>query len=216
MSPAAAGRREPWDFPTRAFHWSLAGLVVFSFVTGKAGGSWMGWHMRSGYCILALLIFRLAWGFAGSPEARFASFVRGPRAAIAHARTLLLGAGEHPRGHNPLGAWMVLALLAILALQAVTGLFANDEASHEGPLAAKVSNALVDRMSAIHEINGWIVAGAVALHVLAIGFYQWGLRVDLTRPMVYGGIEPRIAMRAAVLLLAAAAATYYLVVVYPR
>jgi cytochrome b len=78
-----------WDLPVRLFHWALAVLVVFSFVTGKLGGNWMQWHVKSGCCILALLLFRLAWGVVGSSSARFAGFVRGPRAAIDYARTLL-------------------------------------------------------------------------------------------------------------------------------
>ena len=75
-----------WDLATRVFHWLLAVLVVVSFTTGKLGGPWLEWHMRSGYAILALLLFRLGWGLVGSRNARFAEFVRGPRAAATHAR----------------------------------------------------------------------------------------------------------------------------------
>jgi cytochrome b len=107
-------------------------------------------------------------------------------------------------------------MLAILLLQAGTGLFANDESSHEGPLAAKVSNAVVDRMSVIHSVNQWIVAGAVALHVLAVAFYQWRLKVDLIGPMVTGPVDARATALALALLAVAAAAVYALVVVYPR
>jgi cytochrome b len=208
--------RAPWDFPTRAFHWSLVLLVVFSFTTGKVGGAWLEWHMRSGYAILALLLFRIAWGFAGSENARFASFVRGPRAAIAHGRAVLRGSRAYPPGHNPLGAWMVLALLAALLLQAATGLFANDESAHEGPLAASVSNAVVDRMSEIHSFNEWVVVGAAAVHVAAIAFYQWRLKIDLIRPMVFGPTPLPETARAAAWLAAAALAVYALVVLFPR
>jgi cytochrome b len=209
-------RPPAWDFPTRFFHWSLAILVVYSFVTGTLGGEWMAWHMRSGYAILALLLFRIAWGVVGSREARFASFVRGPRAVLAHTRKILAGSRDYPAGHNPLGGWMIVAMLAILLLQAGTGLFANDESSHEGPLAAGVSNAVVDRMSVIHSVNQWIVVGAVALHVLAVAFYQWRLKVDLIRPMVTGPFDARLSALALALLAVAAAAVYALVVVYPR
>ncbi len=51
-----------WDLPTRLFHWLLVALVITSFVTGKIGGLWMQYHMWSGYAILGLLLFRLAWG----------------------------------------------------------------------------------------------------------------------------------------------------------
>src|SRR5689334_4691000 len=116
-----------WDAPVRLFHWALAILVVFSYVTGKLGHSWMSWHLKSGYAILALLLFRLAWGFAGSATARFPRFVRSPAIALEYGRGLLRGTPARVTGHNPLGGWMVLALLAILLLQAATGLFADDD-----------------------------------------------------------------------------------------
>jgi cytochrome b len=216
VSAAPVPRREAWDLPTRVFHWSLASLVVFSFATGNIGGPWMTWHMRSGYAILALLLFRIAWGVVGPPHARFTSFVRGPRAALAHAREMLAGARALAAGHNPLGGWMVVAILAILFAQAATGLFADDESSHTGPLASMVSNAVVDRMSVIHEYNSWLVATLATLHVVAVVFYQWRLRIDVVGPMVVGSVQPRLALRAALIAAVAAAAVYALVVVLPR
>ena len=35
-------------------------------------------HFWSGYAILTLLLFRIAWGFVGSTTARFSDFVKGP------------------------------------------------------------------------------------------------------------------------------------------
>ena len=214
-----------WDLPVRVFHWALAGLVVFSYVTAKIGGTWMEWHLRSGYAILALLLFRLAWGLFGSPTARFSGFVRGPRHAFDYAKATL--ARRHPVvvGHNPLGGWMVLLMLAILLTQAVTGLFADDEIATQGPLAAKVSNALVGRMSAIHSFNQWAIVAAVALHVIAIAVYQFVLKVNLVAPMIHGSMEAPAALRparagasalAAVLLALAGGFVYWLVMVYPR
>jgi cytochrome b len=223
----AGERIRVWDLPTRVFHGALALLVVFSFVTGKVGGDWMQWHVRSGYTILTLLIFRLAWGIVGSDTSRFSAFVTGPRAALLHARETL--AGHHPftPGHNPLGGWMVVFMIAILLVQATTGLFADDEIATQGPLAAKVSDALVSRFTTIHQYNEWLIATAVGLHVLAVSAYQFGLKVDLMGPMVHGWksvpanlapFEPRRAstILALALLGLAAAAVYWLVVVYPR
>jgi cytochrome b len=206
-----------WDLPTRLFHWALAVLVVFSYATGKIGGSWMDWHMRSGYAILALLVFRIAWGFAGPAPARFASFVRGPSAAAQYVRALRSGIRARLPSHNPLGGWMVMLMLALLLLQAGTGLFSNDESAHEGPLAAKVANAVVDRMSQVHGINQDAIVVIVAIHVLAVLFYQWRLRIDIVRPMIGGPAGARAMLAtAAVLLALSAAAVYALVVVFPR
>jgi cytochrome b len=224
---SALERIRVWDLPTRIFHWALAALVVFSFTTGKIGGNWLEWHMKSGYTILALLLFRLAWGFVGSDTARFGHFLRGPRAAIAYARETFASRRTHSVGHNPLGGWMVLFMIAILLVQATTGLFVDDEISTQGPLAAKVSNALVARMTAIHRFNQGVLAAAVVLHVIAIAYYWLGLKTDLVRPMVSGwmaapaGVRPpqpvhRSSVVAAVLLAAAGGFVYWLVVVYPK
>jgi cytochrome b len=215
-----------WDLPVRLFHWALAVLVVFSFVTGKIGGAWMDWHLKSGYAILALLVFRFLWGFLGGDTARFSSFLQGPRTAMAYARAIL--GGRHPNvlGHNPLGGWMVFVMLVVLALQAATGLFSDDEIATQGPLAVKVSNALVSRMSAIHAVNEWIILGLVALHIAAIALYHARLRVSLVPPMVHGHMtvdQPapvvprhRPAAFAGALFAVACAAVYYLVVIFPR
>lgn len=214
-----------WDLPVRIFHWALAALVVFSFVTGRIGGAWMEWHLKSGYAILALLAFRLLWGLAGSDTARFASFMHPPRAAIAYVRARLGGRDPGVLGHNPLGGWVVIAMLAALAFQATTGLFSDDEIATQGPLAVKVSNAAVSRMSALHSYNEWVIVALVALHVLAIAIYRFAWRVSLVPPMIHGRVTvgdgvaaPRMrhSAIAAVLFALSCAAVYYLVVVYPR
>ena len=216
-----------WDLPTRLVHWALATLVVFSYATGMIGDTWMPWHLRSGYAILTLLLFRLGWGLVGSESSRFAAFLRGPSAAIAYLRALRSPRKPVIAGHNPLGGWMVVAMLAILAVQAASGLFADNEIDTQGPLAAMVSNALVSRMSALHGINSWVVLGAVVLHLAAIAVYALGLGTNLVTPMVTGSKRvsdagaaraPRLASnaRAGVVFVAAAVFVYALVVVYPK
>ena len=72
-----------WDWPVRVVHWAMVLLVVVSLTTGLIGNEMLVWHMRSGETLLALVLFRVIWGFVGSPNARFASFVRGPAAVFA-------------------------------------------------------------------------------------------------------------------------------------
>jgi cytochrome b len=222
---AAPARIRVWDLPTRIFHWTLVVLVVFSFTTGKIGGGWMGWHLKSGYAILTLLLFRLAWGVAGSSTSRFSGFVRGPVAFYRYAGEIISKRHRAVVGHNPMGGWMVIVLLVVLLAQAGSGLFSDDEIATQGPLAEKVSNAVVGKMSSFHGFNGWIIAVAAGVHVLAIAYYWFGLKDDLVKPMWNGwrafdaGVaQPpmRAAWLAAVLLALAAAAVYWLVVVYPK
>ena len=211
-----------WDLPTRIFHWTFAALVVFSFTTGTVGNDWMDWHLRSGYAVLTLLSFRIVWGFMGSQTARFARFLRGPRAMLGYARATLRGEHSFVPGHNPLGGWMVVAMLAAVAVQATTGLFADDEIATRGPLAERVSEALVSRMSSIHSTVQWVVAGLVALHVAAIATYRLAWKIRLASVMWHGrmqapGIAPveRSPWLAAIVLALCAAAVYALVVIYP-
>jgi cytochrome b len=216
-----SGGTRIWDLPTRLFHWILVLLVVFSVVSAKIGGGWIDWHMRSGYCILTLLLFRLMWGFAGSFHARFANFMRAPAAVLAYARALRGGTAAVQGGHNPLGAWSVLAMLVVVLVQAVAGLFANDSIASEGPLAKFVSGATSDLFTRLHKANQYVIYLLIALHLATIAYYYFARRENLVLPMLTGvkpgaPFEParddaRLRLRAAVLLAVAAACTAYIV-----
>ncbi len=176
-----------WDLPTRLFHWLLFVLVATNLYTGNVGGvANMKWHMLSGYAILTLVLFRIAWGFLGSRHARFTSFVRGPAAALTYARGLWSGEHAPAIGHNPLGGWSVAAMLASLLVQAGTGLFADDEILTKGPLAGAVSKATRRFLTGIHEINANVLYVLIALHLVAVGYYLIVRRENLIRPMLTG------------------------------
>ncbi len=208
-----------WDLPTRLFHWALVALVATSFVTGKVGGNAMTWHLYSGYAILALIAFRIVWGFVGGRESRFATFLKGPGAVLRYARTLADRAAPRHAGHNPLGGWSVVLMIASLATQAGTGLFASDDIFVEGPLAAKVSGATVALATRIHNWNQWVLIVLVSLHVAAIAFYAQFKRENLVRPMLTGrktldgpaADTPNRTALAAVLLGLAGVCVYWLV-----
>ena len=68
-----------WDLPLRLFHWLLVMAVIGSFVSVKLGGNAMIWHGRFGYLVLALIAFRIIWGFVGTHHARFAQFIKSPK-----------------------------------------------------------------------------------------------------------------------------------------
>ncbi|MEO5881108.1 MAG: cytochrome b/b6 domain-containing protein [Caldimonas sp.] len=176
-----------WDLPTRVFHWLLASLVLFSFVTAYVGGNAMTWHLRSGFAIFTLLAFRLVWGFVGGRWSRFRAFVYAPSASLRYLRGQSLPHEHHHVGHSPLGAGSVFALLGILALQVSTGLIADDEIVTTGPLARHVSSATSSLATSWHKNYGqWIIVGLVALHVAAIAFYWLRLRQNLVAPMWHG------------------------------
>lgn len=173
-----------WDLPTRLFHWLLVLLLVGSFLAVKAGGNWIDWHFRAGYAILALIVFRIVWGFVGGHYARFRSFLHGPRRIIAYLR----GAPDAPGGpgHNPLGALSVYAMLLLIGVQAVLGLFSNDDIASEGPLASMVSKSTSDFLTGLHLRHEPILLALFALHVLAIAWYRIFRRRRLVGPMITG------------------------------
>lgn len=175
-----------WDLPVRLFHWALALLLVFQLVSGKLGGAWMKWHAYFGYAVLALVIFRILWGFGGSTLARFAAFVKGPVATWRFARRLFSREAVPQLGHNPLGGWMVLALLAAFAFQVGTGLFSNDGYDVEGPFAPRVSLELSDQLSRLHRSNAWVLLALVGVHLAAVVFHRLVKRENLFGAMVTG------------------------------
>lgn len=174
-----------WDLPTRLFHWLLAACVIGLVVTGSLGGNWMTWHLRLGYAVLTLLLFRLVWGFLGGHWSRFGSFLYAPSTLAAYLRGK--AHPDHEAGHSPLGALSVIALLLILAAQVVSGLMSDDEIAVSGPLARFVSGDTVSLATGYHtEIGKFIVIALVILHVLAILFYKLVRKQSLVRPMVIG------------------------------
>ncbi|HEV8646001.1 MAG TPA: cytochrome b/b6 domain-containing protein [Burkholderiales bacterium] len=175
-----------WDLPVRVFHWLLVLLVVSQIVTVTIGGNAMEYHALGGYTILTLVLFRILWGFAGGTHARFGDFVRGPKAVARYAHMLIEGTAESHRGHNPLGGWSVVLMLASLLVQAVTGLFANDDVMMEGPLAKHVSDDASAMFTTIHDINAGILLTLISLHILAVLFYLFRRKQNLIGPMFTG------------------------------
>lgn len=173
-----------WDRPVRVFHWLLVLTLLGSWVTGENG--LMDQHLILGLTALALVLFRIIWGFVGGEHARFASFVKGPGAVLDYLKETR--AGRHPTslGHNPLGALAVLALLALVLVQASLGLFANDEILFEGPLYYLVEKDLSDTLSVLHHDLFHVLMIVVIIHVVAVLSYAVFFKEDLVRPMFTG------------------------------
>ena len=176
-----------WDLPTRLFHWTLALLVVGSIVSAHIGGNAMAWHLRCGYAVFTLLAFRILWGLVGGHWSRFANFVYAPATTLRYLRGASRSDEHHDVGHNPLGAFSVFGLLAMLAAQVATGLFADDEIATTGPLIKLVSDATSSLATRWHKnVGQWLIVALVLLHIAAILFYLLKKRHNLVRPMLTG------------------------------
>lgn len=183
---SADPRRLVWDLPVRLIHWALVVCVIGAWLTRELEGDWFAWHTRFGYAVLVLVLTRIVWGFVGTRHALFRHFVRGPRAILKMLRPSSTEDTPTYVGHNPLGALMILALLAMLLVQALTGLFANDQVFETGPLFGYVTIDTSDRLTSIHkQLFDWLVA-AIGVHVAAALFYLWFKRDNLILPMITG------------------------------
>lgn len=176
-----------WDPWVRLTHWAIALLIPLSWWTAET--SRYDLHFLSGYAILTLVLFRILWGFVGSETARFARFVKGPGAAWRHLGHLLRRDAPVEIGHNAAGALMVLLLLALLLVQATTGLFADDEIFARGPLARRVDQASSALATAIHLRVFWLILACAVLHVLAVLAYRLLLGRNLVKPMITGRMD---------------------------
>ncbi|MBL7250606.1 cytochrome b/b6 domain-containing protein [Alloalcanivorax marinus] len=161
-----------WDLPTRLFHWTLVGLFGFLWYSGGGSSAEMDWHMLAGYALLALLLFRVLWGFWGSRHSRFRDFLTAPAAAARYGLAFARGRAPVYRGHNPLGGWMVVVMLVLLLAQVVSGLFATDDISIDGPLNHLVSSSLAGAFTDFHGLNINLLLMLAGLHVAAVAAHR--------------------------------------------
>jgi cytochrome b len=176
----AALRTLVWDAPVRVFHWLMVFAFAGAYLTAESERFRLV-HVTLGYTMAGLVAFRLVWGLVGTDHARFASFVRGPRAISDDLRGRWRGIG-----HSPLGALSVLALLLVVAVQVGLGLLAQDEDGiYAGPLSRLISSDASDRARDLHESWFNVILALIVLHVAAIVYYRLRGR-KLTLPMITG------------------------------
>ncbi|WP_458735952.1 cytochrome b/b6 domain-containing protein [Zobellella taiwanensis] len=175
-----------WDWSIRLFHWSLPVLL---FLLWRSAGEDLDRHMQLAQILLSLLLYRLIWGFIGTPYARFGHFLYHPGRIAGYLGAALGPSKPVYLSHNPLGGVMVLVLLGSLLLQGATGLFATDDIFYTGPLYDLVSGGTAEQMTRWHK--SWFYQGLlvlVGLHVLAIALYR--LRGEgLVKAMITGHKE---------------------------
>jgi cytochrome b len=170
-----AARAEPvlvWDAAVRTFHWLMVLCFAGAWITAESE-HWRLLHVTLGYTMAGLIAFRLLWGLVGTRHARFAAFVRGPRAVADYLRSLWRGRPEHHSGHNPAGAWAVLGLLGLSALVVFSGWATYEEIWPHWP-------------EDLHEGAANALMALVAVHVIGVIVSSVLHRENLVRAMVSG------------------------------
>lgn len=174
-----------WELPLRLFHWALVALVIALYISIEVMDN-IDRHAQLGYALLALLMFRLIWGFSGGTYARFGDFLHGPKAVVRYLRTFPAKQPEAIPGHNPLGGWMVMLLLLGLLAQTLMGLFSNDDILFDGPWRSLVSKEISDILTALHGELFELLLVLVGLHIAAVFYYRLRKGERLVRAMITG------------------------------
>lgn len=170
------GRSAPtlrvWDPLVRIGHWVLVASVVLAWLTRHGGGLWHEWL---GYASLAVIALRVLWGFIGPRYARFADFVRPPSAMLRYARAALARREPRHLGHNPLGGWMIVALIANVVLVGTSGWLYTTDTFWGMQWVEDLHEALADTLIVL-----------AALHVAGVTVASHRHGENLVAAMVHG------------------------------
>lgn len=175
-----------WDIPVRLFHWLLVLFLFAQWFTAEILEDATDIHFYLGYLTLGLIIFRLIWGFVGTKYAKFSSFIASPKAMVTYLNMIRSKQHKPTVGHNPIGGLMLPAVLIIVGLQAISGLFITDDIVSSGPYYDSASKTVQDCMQWLHHNLFNILLGLIVTHIVAIAGYRFGLKHDLISPMFTG------------------------------
>lgn len=176
-----------WDVPVRLFHWSLVLGFVLAYLTAEV--HFIDAHILIGYFLIALVVFRVCWGFAGNQYARFNSFIFSPQETLGYMKSMRGGQPAHYYGHNPAGALMVFGLLALLAAIFTSGLVTLAVIDYEGPLlflANQVSDETSYFFRHAHDFFVNVALIIIPLHLLGVVAGSVQHKENLVRAMVTG------------------------------
>lgn len=205
MSQAVKGELvRVWDPLIRFGHWVLVAAFAAAYLT-EGEPQWL--HTTAGYAIAVTVALRIVWGLVGPRRARFSDFVTGPGRVFAYLKKLATGRAERHLGHSPAGGAMTIALLAMLAMTAVSGMGTLAVEEGRGPLAGIVGTAPADggdRYAAeehddheergdagegweeIHEISANATLVLIFLHIAGVVWASLAHRENLARAMITG------------------------------
>ncbi len=177
-------RIQIWDLPTRLFHWSLVAAVFYSWFSVEILED-MQQHFYSGYAVLTLLLFRIAWGFFGSHYSRFSTMLFSPKDILDYLNNFRVSDSKPYCGHNPLGSLSAILMILVLFAQTLLGLFSSDDYFF-GPLTGLVNNDMIASASELHSLNKDLIYVLIGLHLAAIVYYQLRKKQNLTKAMITG------------------------------
>ena len=175
-----------WDLPLRLFHWLFVLTLIGLWYCSDQERELLEYHLLLGYFALALVLFRLCWGFLGTQHAQFKHFIpsfSALKSFLAKDKSLSFAPSV---GHNPLGALMVILLLSLVLAQAISGLFIDDDIFTAGPYYGSLTKEVEALMVYIHHNAFDLILICSALHIGAVFYYLWVKKHNLIKPMFTG------------------------------
>ncbi len=193
MTPTSSESQQPvWDLFVRLFHWALLLGVSGAVITGAVlGPTWITLHIVAGVSALVLVLSRVFWGMLGGTYARFSGFLTSPQATITHLKELRAGKAGRHIGHNPLGGYMIVALIALIIALGLTGTLALGGVFKTGPMAALVGYDFGSILRRGHKLFYILLLVLVALHVAGALFEGMRTKENLPKAMVTGKKDTR-------------------------
>ena len=172
-----------WDLPLRVFHWALVLCIIVSVASAKTDLTTI--HERSGLAVMALILFRVIWGFIGSQTARFSNFLKSPILVWSSFRNLMLKQKDDLSGHSALGGYATIVLLTICLVMAITGSFSTDDILYDGPFS-HLAPDYMKLASSLHHMTEKALFAVIVLHLFALLIYYWRLKKNLVPAMITG------------------------------
>ena len=176
-----------WDPSIRIFHWAIVLLLGGLWYTGEQSGDLIYLHQAFGFVLVALIIYRIIWGFWGSRYARFREFVKGPGTILSYLPTMFRrGADSHYLSHNPAGGIAVLTILGLILAQLITGMMSTDDIMFEGPFVSLVSSDVSEAAIGLHHLIFSVLQAIIVIHVAAVAWHQRFKGEPLVQSMIHG------------------------------
>ncbi|MCY4463479.1 MAG: cytochrome b/b6 domain-containing protein [Albidovulum sp.] len=177
MADSESGKREirVWPIGTRLLHWTLAVATITAWVLHEGGERMLTVHEWLGYAALALVALRLAWGFAGPSNKKFSRFLMGPRKTLSYADSILKGGEPRYLNHNPLGGWMIVALILAISVASISGWLSTTE-RYWG----------IGWVIELHRISSNVLLILILLHVAGVIFTSIRQGENLIGSMIRG------------------------------
>lgn len=173
-----------WDIPIRLFHWILVSCFVIAWFT--LDNRYLDIHIFAGYLMGGLILFRILWGFIGSPYARFHDFAFGYSEVRDYLKEVLSKRPPRFIGHNPAGSWAIYLLLVLGLLVVITGLLVFGGEEQQGPLAGLLNFPQGRFAREFHEWLSWLMLGVVIIHLIGVLVESLMHRENLVIAMLTG------------------------------